>query len=97
MHGAPLADVQAALDRGLVVDIGYEGHHHVSGHYSSHGSVFAAGPNLDVGEAVYFDGDVYVVTGRDSGRAGDVVTLREGLTVQYSGCGGACLVRAVEQ
>jgi hypothetical protein len=96
MNGAPLSDVQAALDRGQVVDIGYEGHHHVAGHYSSHGSVFAAGPNLDPGEEIRFDGDVYVVTGRDSAPAGAVWTFQDGLTVQYSGCGGACLVRARE-
>lgn len=94
MNGQPLSDVQAALDRGLVVDIGYEGHHHVAGHYSSHGSVFAAGPNLDPGEDVWFDGEAYTVTGRESAPAGAKVVFTEGLTVQYSGCGGACLVRA---
>jgi hypothetical protein len=87
--------VQAALDRGLVVDIGYAGHRHLAGHYSSHGSVFAAGPNLDPGDEVVLDGETYTVTRTVAAQPGDPIDIPAGLTVQYTGCGGVCLVRAV--
>lgn len=94
--GEGLQRAQAALDDGLVVDVGEPGRHHVAGHFSSHGAVFRAGPNLVPGAEVRFDGAVYVVTGTESARAGDPPNWREGLTVQYSGCGGVCLVRTRE-
>jgi len=43
---------------------------------------------------VMFDGERFTVTGRDSSVPGAWPPLEPGLTVQYSGCGGVCLVRA---
>lgn len=91
---ASQARAQKALDAGKVVEIGEPGYRQVAGHYSSHGSVFHAGPELDVGDWVQFDGETFTVTGRDSAQPDTWPPLQPGLTIQYSGCGGLCLVRA---
>ena len=92
--GASTQRAQDALDAGLVVEIGQPGKRQVAGHRSSHGGVFSSGPGLEVGDWVQFDGETFHVTGRDSSVPGAWPPLQPGLTVQYSGCGGVCLVRA---
>lgn len=85
---------QHLLDQGNAVNIGESGYDHVAGHYSSHGSIFRAGTNLDRGDVIVYDCRSYTVSGRDSASAGDPLPWNPGLTVQYSGCGGVCLVFA---
>lgn len=90
----PDYEAQSHLDNGGVVNIGTNGYEHVAGHYSSHGAVFRNGPRLGVGSVINYDCTNYVVTGRGSASAGDMFNFQPGLTVQYSGCGGVCLVFA---
>lgn len=85
---------QNHLDRGRAVNIGVDEYHHVAGHYSSHGSIFRSGPSLDVGENINYDCENFTVVGRGAHYPGAEIDLRLGLTVQYSGCGGVCLVYA---
>jgi len=91
---ASMNRAQTALDAGQVVDIGYSGHRHLAGHFSSHGSAFHSGPNLDPGDEVVLDGQTFTVTRIVSAQPGDPPNVPPGLTVQYTGCGGVCLVRA---
>jgi hypothetical protein len=91
---ASTREAQRSLDAGNVVDIGYAGHRHLAGHYSSHGAVFHAGPNLQPGSEVVLDGETFTVTRVVSAQPGDPPNIPAGLTVQYTGCGGVCLVRA---
>lgn len=85
---------QGYLDRGNAVDIGYDGHAHVAGHYSSHGAIFHSAAGLGSGDVINYDCVSYTVYGRGSAKAGEWFTYRSGLTVQYSGCGSLCLVFA---
>jgi len=87
-------NAQRYLDQGNAVNIGTPGHAHVAGHYSTHGSIFRSGPTLNAGDIIHYDCTDYRVTGRGSAATGSYMTWRPGLTVQYSGCGGACLVFA---
>lgn len=91
---APYYEAQEHLDGGSPVNIGSNGFDHVAGHYSSRGGVFKAGPRLSVGSNINYDCTNYTVTGRGSSSAGAEYPLQPGLTVQYSGCGGLCLVFA---
>lgn len=91
---APDYDPQALLDQGNAVNIGQEGYDHVAGHYSTHGAIFRKGKSLKTGDPVWYDCTPYVVTGRGSSHAGVVFEFQPGLTIQYSGCGGVCLVFA---
>lgn len=85
---------QRFLDAGKAVNIGVPGYDLVAGHYSSHGSIFRTGPNLQVGDPIDYNCRTYYVTGREAGVAGQWFEWREGLTIQYSGCGSVCLVFA---
>lgn len=89
-------NVQAVLDRGNAVNMGYSGHDFVAGHYSTHGAIFRAGNNLSNGDVINYDCRNYVVTGRATSYYGAYQTFRAGLTVIYSGCGNGrvCLVFA---
>lgn len=89
-------NVQQLLDQGNAVNQGYSGSDWISGHYSSHGAIFRAGPNLQIGDTILYDCVRYKVTGRGSGTAGSTMAIREGLTVQYSGCGSVCFVFATQ-
>jgi hypothetical protein len=91
------AAAQAAIDRGALVDITgdvdpWDGYAHVAGHYSSAGGPMRPAANLNGGDVVSYSGRTFVVAGRGASAAGAVIDFREGLTLQYSGCGGVCLV-----
>lgn len=90
------APAQGLIDQGNAVNIGWDGSEYIAGHYSSHGSVFRSGPSLSGGDEINYDCQTYVVYDRASAHAGDDLGdfIREGLAIQYSGCGGVCVVYA---
>lgn len=87
-------EITRLIDSGNAVNLGLPGQAHVAGHYSSKGAIFRSGPTLSVGDSIEYDCQQYTVTGRGSASAGTPWRGRDGLTVQYSGCGSVCLVFA---
>jgi hypothetical protein len=91
---------QGLLDAGRAVDLSGDTNPnngaHVAGHFSSHGAVFAAGPNLRPGLNVDYAGRHFTVRGTTGSHTGARYNPPPAgtLVVQYSGCGGVCLVSA---
>jgi hypothetical protein len=91
---------QSLLDAGRAVDLSGDTNSkngaHVAGHFSSHGAIFAAGPSLRPGVGVDYAGQHFTVRGTSSSHAGARYNPPPAgtLIVQYSGCGGVCLVKA---